>query len=75
MALFIVNKELSQQLLKPVVPLANRTHLAPLGWRNGDQELADNVIKSIQELRAKLISCYPQSQEKEEVLMKMISEN
>lgn len=68
-------KELSQQLLKPVVPLANRTHLAPLGWRNGDQELADNVIKSIQELRAKLISCYPQSQEKEEVLMKMISEH
>ncbi|MDB9420035.1 hypothetical protein [Microcystis aeruginosa] len=48
MALFIVIKELSQQLLKPVVPLANRTHLAPLGWRNGDQELADNVIKSIQ---------------------------
>lgn len=43
--------------------------------RDGDQELADNVIKSIQELRAKLISCYPQSQEKEEVLMKMISEH
>ncbi|RPH87291.1 MAG: hypothetical protein EHM73_12595, partial [Chroococcales cyanobacterium metabat2.561] len=68
-------KELSQQLLKPVVPLANRTHLAPLGWRNGDQELADNVIKSIQELRTQLISCYPQSQEKEEVLMKMISQH
>ncbi|MCZ8055981.1 MAG: hypothetical protein ACK4YL_00575 [Microcystis sp.] len=28
-----------------------------------------------QELRAKLISCYPESQEKEEVLMKMISES
>jgi hypothetical protein len=68
-------KELSQQLLKPVIPLPNRAHLAPLGWRSGDEELAENVIKSIQELRAKLISCYPKSQAKEAVLMKMISEN
>jgi Protein of unknown function (DUF1350) len=68
-------KELSQRLLKPVVPLPNRAHLAPLGYQDGDQEIADNAIKSIQELRAKLISCYPQNQEKEEVLMKMISEN
>jgi hypothetical protein len=75
LALFIVNKELSQQLLKPVASLSQSHPSSAPCWRNGDQELADNVIKSIQELRAKLISCYPQSQEQEEVLMKMISEH
>jgi len=37
-------------LSQPVVPLPEREHLAPLGWSNGDQELAKKVIQSISNL-------------------------
>jgi hypothetical protein len=68
-------KNISDRLLKPVVPLPDRAHLAPLGCQSGDQQVANQTIQSLQELRDKLLLAYPQSQEKEATLMKMVFED
>jgi hypothetical protein len=41
---------------KAFVQLPGRTHLAPLGWRNGDSHLADEVIAMLDALKQRITS-------------------
>ncbi|ELR98175.1 DUF1350 family protein [Gloeocapsa sp. PCC 73106] len=45
---------LTKRLFKPVVSLPSRNHFAPLGWKNGDKQLATEVIDSISSLSEEL---------------------